>query len=170
MARLIVMALACAGAMFAAGCASAPASSSADKAKPASRVLVRNGAVSTDPLRMARYSTQGRACSANSVQLLSADEVEALYEGWKAADGCDGPEKRKLPVHGASPGRKGSAHVLVRLTAEGTVESAQAVCATDAGFGEAAVETVRRIEFSPMTCAGVPTRAAFFVPLDYRYD
>ncbi|MDI9238791.1 energy transducer TonB [Lysobacter sp. LF1] len=170
MARLTVVALACAGAMFLAGCASTPSMPVAEKAGAGSRVLVRNGSTSSASHGAARYSLTDRACSVESLQLLSADEVDALTEGWREPDDCEGPEKLSLPAYGASPGRKGSAHVLVRLTAEGAVESVQAVCATDRRFGETAVETVKRIRFSHMTCKGVPTRVAFFLPLDYKYD
>ena len=174
MARLIVVALACAGAIALAGCASTPSTASTTtttkaKAVAGSRVAVRNG-TSSQLRNTVRYSLDRRECSADAVQLLSADEVDALIDGWKEPGDCDGPEKESLPVYGASPGRNGSAHVLVRLTAEGSIESAQAVCVTDARFGEAAVETVKRIRFSHMTCQGVPTRVAFFVPLDYSYD
>ncbi|WP_158982581.1 energy transducer TonB family protein [Lysobacter panacisoli] len=119
----------------------------------------------------ARFDQSSRACTVGSVQMLSAEEVEGLVHDWQEPpEGCDGPGKLELPSHGNSPVStlaNGSAHVLVRLDERGGIDTVKAVCATDASFGEAAVETVERIRFSPMTCAGVPTRIAFFVPLDY---
>ena len=122
----------------------------------------------------ARYRREAKACSAHSVQLLTSEAVEALTQGWEERDqNCVGPEKLDLPQYGDYPTasirnmRSGSAHVLVRLEADGRIESVSAVCATDQSFGGAAVETVRKIRFSPMTCNGTPARIAFYLPLDY---
>ena len=125
---------------------------------------------------VARYSRRTGACDARSVQLLSSAEVDAMTDGWEEPEqGCEGPGKRRLPVYGDYPRTAqskhvpGSAHVLVRLQADGRIESVKAVCATDASFADAAVETISKIQFSPMTCQGVATRVAFFLPLDYEY-
>jgi hypothetical protein len=155
-----------------AGCAGTP---------PQPKAPGRANIVNASPSRpiaatAVRYRRQTGTCDARSVQLLSRAEGDAMSDGWKEPEqGCDGPGKRRLPVHGDAPttARRthapGSAHVLVRLQADGQIESVKAVCATDASFAEAAVETISKIEFSPMTCRGVPTRVAFFLPLDYEY-
>ena len=164
---LIVLAM-CA---LAAGCAGTPVASS-----PRARADVVNGTGTQRATRaaLARYDGDAGTCSAGSVQLLSSEAVEALTDGWKDPhEDCTGPEKLRLPVYGDYPRSSqlrrlpGSAHVLVRLDAEGHVDSATAVCATDAEFGTAAVETVKKIRFSPMVCRGVQKRIAIFLPLDY---
>ncbi len=165
--RPLVMLLAIAGT----ACSVSPSQrESVDKAR------IVNASQAHPITHVARYDRDTGACAASAVQLLSRDEVESLVAGWKEPDqGCDGPRKRRLPEHGAYPGSArrdqapGSAHVLVRLEADGRVESVRAVCATDASFAEAAVETISRIEFSPMSCQGTPTRIAFFLPMEYEY-
>ena len=154
------------------GCAGAPS--------PPKKVG-RANIVNASPSRpigtsVARYSRRTGACDARSVQLLSSAEVDAMTDGWEEPEqGCEGPRKRRLPVYGDYPRTAqskhvpGSAHVLVRLQADGRIESVKAVCATDASFADAAVETISKIQFSPMTCQGVATRVAFFLPLDYEY-
>ena len=165
--QLMVLAL-CA---LVAGCAGTPAAPS-----PLARADIVNGTGTHRATRatLARYDDDAGACSAGSVQLLPAEAVDALTEGWKDPDeDCTGPEKLRLPVYGDYPRSSqlrrlpGSAHVLVRLDAEGRIDTATAVCATNAEFGAAAVETVKKIRFSPMVCRGVKKRIAIYLPLDY---
>ncbi|MFC3813514.1 energy transducer TonB [Lysobacter sp. GCM10012299] len=176
MAFRLAMIVAAAATLAAAGCVSTlPA--------PAAKTLGRADIVNSSPALplpadtpRARYSFETKACSAGSVQLLPSDEVKALTAGWEPpATGCEGPGKLRLPGYGDYPlsfqrtQQSGSAQVLVRLTADGEVESARAVCATAPSFGQAAEATVAKIGFSPMRCAGTPTRIAFLLPLDYTF-
>jgi TonB family protein len=155
-----------AAAILLAGCASG----SRPAGPTLGRANIRNGLA----LSAVRYQSDSGTCSRGALQLLTRDAVGALVKDWDTLrDDCEGPKKQALPGYGHYPSqairerKSGSAHVLVRLEADGRIESVHAVCASDAAFGTAAEETTSRIRYAPMTCAGQPTRVAFFLPLDY---
>ena len=95
-----------------------------------------------------------------------------IVTGWQLGTACADPTKRELPndtQYPLSNGRMrfGSAHVLVRIDTDGSVASADAVCASDVSFAEAAVDTIKAIQFTPGMCGGTPTRAAIMLPLEF---
>ncbi|WP_154656597.1 energy transducer TonB family protein [Novilysobacter defluvii] len=156
-------------ALLLAACASAPPS----PAEGAQRVTAR--LVSGAAAEGVRYDKQAGACTGGGVQLVSSAEYESLTRGWTSDGTCTSPAMEDMPAATGYPlleGRQlpGSAHVLVRLEADGRFESVRAVCATSVEFGAAAEDTVRTMAFRPGRCGGEPTRMAFMVPLDFDPD
>jgi TonB family protein len=115
--------------------------------------------------------TTGRCSS--GMQLLSQAEYDSLRSAWTTPSGCKIPSKSHIPPEAGYPDafgnfrKSGSAQVLVRLEANGSVESAHAVCATDRDFARAAEETAKAIRYEPAMCEGVPTRNTFLLPFNY---
>lgn len=154
-----------------AGCATTGSPAARD------RVAMRDhSGAPTTAMRRAYFDSDAGTCTAGSTQLLTQAEFKALVDAWKEVaddDACVGPDKAGVPSRGAYPevfrvrGIPGAAHVLVRLERDGSVESVHAVCATNEGFAEAATATARTIEYTPMTCDGVPRRSAFLLPFAY---
>ena len=130
---------------------------------------------SSVPAQTVRYDKATGACSAGSVQLLTRERFEELRSGWSLPDGCRGVEKKQVPGVAGYPsrfaklGRSGSAQVLVRVEADGSVESAHAACATDSAFAQAAEETAKTVSYAPASCDGKPIRSAIFVPFNYDF-
>ena len=122
-----------------------------------------------------RYGKHSGTCTEGAVQLVSREEYESLIRGWTAGESCtlpameDMPSATDYPLVGGRP-LPGSAHALVRLEADGRVESVRAVCASSEEFGAAAEDTVRTLAFRPGHCDGEPVRMAFMVPLDFDPD
>ena len=151
------------------GCASPPR---AVAERPVSKtVKVVNGSGAPWP-GVARYDRSSGVCSRGAVQLMTPVRFGQMVAGWQLGVDCSDPAKRTLPEDTQYPltnGRMrfGSAHVLVRIDTDGKVASADAVCASDASFAEAAVDTIRAIQFTPGICRGVPARAAIMLPLDF---
>lgn len=156
-----------------AGCAS---QASMEREQRGERTVeLRNGSARAG---MARYDMDTAQCSGGLAPLVTREQFEALRSGWTKPSGavaCSGPTKRKTPLAAGYPEssaklrRKGSAHVLVRIEADGGVESVQAVCASDGAFARAAEATARAIEYAPRMCDGVATRSAFLLPFDYDW-
>ncbi len=150
----------------------APAQRSVAPGSATTPVKVRDSSV---PIQTVRYSRTEGTCSAGAVQLLTREQFEELRAGWSLPDGCRGPEKKQVPGVTGYPARfaalkrSGSAQVLVRIEADGSVESVHAVCATDSAFAEAAEETARTIVYIPGTCGSRAIRSAFLLPLDYDF-
>jgi TonB family protein len=125
---------------------------------------VPHGAVQYD-------STSGK-CSGGE-QLMTQAEFKTFIEGWTLAPDCKPPTKSKVPSKAGYPDtfgkfrKSGSAHVLVRLDKDGSIESARAVCATDRDFAKAAEEAAKSIAYSPATCNGAPARDSFLLPFNY---
>lgn len=139
------------------------------------RVHLRNGPAAKG---LARYDMEAKACLAGLPARVEPEQFEALREGWTKSSGatCSGPEKRAIPATAGYPEafarlqRPGSAHVLVRIEADGRVESARAICATDDAFARAAEATARAISYSPRVCDGAAMRSAFLLPFDYAFE
>ena len=126
----------------------------------------------------ARYDRATGRCTPGTVQLLSEDEFETLRSGWRGAPGatsCSDTKKQQIPATTGYPevfarlNVSGSAQVMVRLEADGQVESVHPVCATDSAFAQAAAETAMRIVYSPRECDGVPVRSVILVPFNYDW-
>lgn len=122
-----------------------------------------------------RYDKEAGTCDAGSVQLVSAEQFELLTRDWKLGEDCTMARKKALPDQTGYPlaegqMRHGSGHVLVRLEADGQMESVRAVCASSAGFGQAAERTVAAMEFHPALCGTEPVRSVFMLPLDFDPD
>lgn len=126
----------------------------------------------------ADYDVETGLCSAGSTQVLSREQFDALTAEWRGAqaDGeCSDIKKDALPRRAGYPEPlarlqvSGSADVLVRVEADGTVASAQAVCVTDASFGKAAEATVLQMTFVPRKCNGQAVRGSILLPLSYDW-
>ena len=121
----------------------------------------------------AHYDRLTGKCSAGALQLLSQTELHSLSDGWNPGPDCKLPVKLQIPSMTSYPGassrplKSGSAQVVVRLEANGSVESVHAICATDAAFAQAAEQTAKAISYAPATCNGVPARSVFLEPFHY---
>ena len=152
------------------GCASGSATTGSEPAQRQTRAVLRD---SERPVQGVRYNRATGQCSSGAKQMLPQAEFEALTSDWRKPAGCSGVSKSQVPSSTGYPslfsklGKAGSAQVLVRLEADGSVESVHAVCASDLAFAEAAVETARTIQYSPANCDGKPVRSAFLLPFGY---
>lgn len=123
----------------------------------------------------ARYDRDSGRCTRGAVQLLTKEQYLDLREGWATAKHCttakkiETPATAGYPVRFAQLKRSGSAQVVIRLEADGSVDSVHAICATDPAFADAAVETARSIRYAPAECDGSPVRSIFLLPLDYDW-
>jgi outer membrane biosynthesis protein TonB len=135
-------------------------------------VDLQNGSASS---MGARYDRDGGRCTRGAVQLLTKEQYLGLREGWATAEHCttakkiETPATAGYPVRFAELKRSGSAQVVIRLEADGSVESVHAICATDTAFADAAAETARSIRYAPAECDGSPVRSIFLLPLDYDW-
>ena len=122
-----------------------------------------------------RFDSETGTCAAGAVQLVSKEQYGLLTRDWTLGDDCKAARKKALPgqtVYPLADGRMaaGSAHVLVRLEADGRLESVRALCASSPGFADAAELTVAAMEFHPAMCGATPVRTAFMLPLDFSPD
>ena len=126
----------------------------------------------------AHYDRDTGHCSPGAAQLLGKEEFDALRRGWVGRAGaasCSDTKMQQIPSTTGYPEAfarlktSGSAQVLVRLEADGQVGSVHPVCATDSAFAQAAVETARRIAYSPRLCDGVPVRSVILLPFNYGW-
>lgn len=135
------------------------------------QVVLRDGAAPG----AVRYEHASGRCSKGAVQLVDRAGYGALTDGWRLGATCDGAQKAANPDTAAYPalfarhGLPGSAQVLVRLEADGSVHSVHAICATDSAFAEAATDVARAIRYTPATCNGKPVRNAFLLPFEYAF-
>lgn len=159
-------------ALMLAACAATPATRQAQGER---QVHLRNGSALKG---LARYDMEAKACRNGLSARVEAAQFEELRAGWTKPPGatCSGPEKRTTPATAGYPEafarlqRAGSAHVLVRIEADGRVESARAMCATDDAFAHAAEATALAITYSPRVCDGASIRSAFLLPFDYSFE
>lgn len=157
-----------------AGCASSTSQGQDTSAPIQTRAVLRSSEVAN--AKGARYDRSTGRCSSGSQQLMDDAEFRQRIECWRSSsEDCIGVSKSSVPSTAGYPSllaklqRSGSAQVLVRLEADGTVESTRAVCATDSAFGEAAEATARAIKYAPATCDAKRKRSAFLVPFDYSF-
>ena len=131
-------------------------------------------------MALAQYDRETGTCTAGSVQLLSAAEMERLASAWRqpVAEGlsCDHVRVDGTPDAALYPRRPdgglatGAAHLLVLLREDGAVESAHALCATDRDFAAAAVSTAQRLVYAPERCSDIGVRSVFLLPLAFDPD
>jgi outer membrane biosynthesis protein TonB len=108
--------------------------------------------------------------------MMTRDQFETLRQGWTLPKGCSGAGMKDIPGTTGYPTifaelrLSGSAQVMVRINADGSVESAHAVCASDSAFAEAAVATAKAISYDVARCDGKAIPSAILLPFTYHFE
>jgi TonB family protein len=157
-----------------AGTAPKARNAAASRASDAEKVPLHSTSRFDEGQFKARYDRTTGRCATGSTQFLSQDELYRVRDAWIEDDAaCAAARKLEVPASTDYPallqarGISGSAHVLVLIDRDGSVQDARAVCATDSRFAESAEATARAIAYAPATCAGEPARSAFLLPFNY---